>query len=129
MPPDFCADASPATSRQATAPSTASFDLIPSSFIAPVLYRLSVEPNVFVSRSIVDAVDHDGQPLHLRIPAGGRAVVIDHWAGAVLLQFFVDLPHQRLALFGIGFQRMPVALSFGLRVPIAGVVAVCAARA
>src|ERR1700746_1961341 len=49
-----------------------------------------IEPEIFVARTVVDAVDHEGQPLHLGIPAGCRAVVVDHRPGAVLLQFAVD---------------------------------------
>jgi hypothetical protein len=54
---------------------------------------LLVEPHVFHPRTVVDAVDHDGQAFHLGIPAGCRPVVVNHRSGAVLLQFPVDIPH------------------------------------
>jgi hypothetical protein len=45
-----------------------------------------VEPEVFVAVTIVDAVDHDGQALDLRMPAGRATGVKDDWTGVVLRQ-------------------------------------------
>src|SRR5437660_2329881 len=90
----------------------------------PIPLALSpVEPQVFPARTIVDAVDHDSQPLHPGIPAACRAVVVDHRPGAVLLQFAVDLPDQTLAFVRVGFHRLPVELLFELAVAIARVIA------
>src|SRR5215813_10771905 len=101
MPPNFWAKAGEPTSPPATKALTVTS--VRSSRAICVSKELPVEPQIFVARAVVNAVDHDGQALHLRIPAGRGAVVVDHRAGAVLLQLLVDLPHEPLALFGIGF--------------------------
>ena len=54
---------------------------------APILGSLTrgsvVEPEVFVAIAVVDAVDHDGEPLHLRVPASRATGVKDDRPGAV----------------------------------------------
>src|ERR1700730_15124622 len=48
--------------------------------------QLVVEPDVFHAPAIGETVDHQGQPLHPRLPAGGATVVEDDRQGAVLLR-------------------------------------------
>src|SRR5271157_4463617 len=43
----------------------------------PPLPRLFVEPDVFHAPTIEDAVDHDGLPLHIGLPATAAAAVKD----------------------------------------------------
>src|SRR6266853_5900325 len=69
---------------------------------------LFVEPDVFHAPAVEDAVDHDRQPLHMRLPAGRAAVVKDDRPGAVFRQLPLDLPYQLLALLGVGLDRLPI---------------------
>src|SRR5215469_7881818 len=101
MLPDFWAKAGEPTSAPAT--KALAVTSVLSSRAICVSKELPVEPQFFIARAVINAVDHNGQALHLRIPAGGGAVVVDHRSGAVLLQLLVDLPHEALALFRIGF--------------------------
>src|SRR5947208_1789945 len=86
MPPGFCASAGATADAAATQMAAA---------IACHLYligalrhqigqtwcspgraaSLPVEPQIFVAIAVVDAVDHDGQALHLGVTAGGLARV------------------------------------------------------
>src|SRR5215472_9833849 len=90
--------------------------------------RLPVEPHVFEAPAVVDAVDHRGQPFYVRLPAGRTLAVRDDRPGAVLLQLAVDLPHQPLAFFLIGFGRLSVELFFEFGVAVSAVIAIRAAR-
>src|SRR6516162_500894 len=126
MPPDFWAKAGEPPSAPAT--KALAVTSVRSIRAICISKELPVEPQIFVARAVINAVDHDRQALHLRIPAGGSAVVVDHWAGAVLLQLLVDLPNEALALFRIGFHRLPVEFLLELAVAIAGVIALRAAR-
>src|SRR6266849_10864657 len=67
---------------------------------------LLVEPDVFHACTVGDAVDHDCQPFHPRLPAGCAAVVKEDRSGAVLRQFALYLPHQLLALFLVGLDGL-----------------------
>jgi|SRR5215469_4502952 len=60
--------------------------------------RLFIEPGVFHAPTVEDAVDHQGQPLHVRLTTGPAAAVEDDWAGNVLRQLAFDLSHQIFAL-------------------------------
>src|SRR5438045_70305 len=71
------------------------------------VFCLFVEPDVFHAPAVVDAVDHRGQPLHLRSPADPAAVVVDDRSGAVLGQFPFKLPDQLFAPVSVGFHRLP----------------------
>ncbi len=42
------------------------------------------------------------------MPAGAGSVVINDWAGHVLGQHALDLPHDLLALFDVGLLRLLV---------------------
>jgi hypothetical protein len=55
--------------------------------------RLLVEPHIFHTPAIVHAVDHNGQPLYLRLPTGCCAEVINDWPCPLLLQLMVDFPY------------------------------------
>src|SRR5712671_5806046 len=83
---------------------------------------LPVEPDVFHTPAVVDAVDHDGEALHVRLPASRAARVKDDGAGAVLRQSPFDLPYQPLALLRIGFDRLPVDQLVDLRAAVAGII-------
>ncbi len=64
---------------------------------------LFVEPEVLEARAVVDAVDHQGEPLHPGLPANCRAGVIDDRSDIVLRQFPFDFPNQLPPLLPIGF--------------------------
>src|SRR5439155_16864611 len=83
---------------------------------------LPVEPHDFHAPAVVEAVDHDLQPLHLRLPTGRLDVVIDDWPSRILLKLSVDLPHQLLALFLVHHRRLLVELLVELGIAIAAVV-------
>src|SRR5258708_29424551 len=87
----------------------------------------AVQPPIFHAPAIVLAVDHDRRALHLRLPAGRGAEMVDDRARAILLQFLVDVPDQALALFLVGFRRLLLEQFFELGVAIAGAVALAAA--
>ena len=53
----------------------------------------AVEPNILETPAVIDAVDVNRHPLDIRLPASGGLVVSDDWAGDVLLQLAIDLPH------------------------------------
>ena len=67
---------------------------------------LSVEPEVFEARAVVDAVDHVGEALHLRLPAGRNAAVEDDRPRVVLDQLLLDLPDQPFARARIGLSGL-----------------------
>src|SRR5262249_32926429 len=60
-------------------PSLASSDCRSNSFSSSV-----VEPEVFETSVVIDAADHQSQPLHLRLPASGTAGVEQDRARIVL---------------------------------------------
>src|SRR5438552_7660883 len=78
------------------------------SFRLTLFEHLFVEPDVLHAPAVEDAVDHDRQPLHMRLPAGRAAVVKDDRPGAVFRQLPLDLPYQLLALLGVGLDRLPI---------------------
>src|SRR5215469_17635725 len=53
---------------------------------------LVVEPQIFETPAVVDAVDHDRQALDVGLPAARRLIVKDDWPGAILLQFADNRP-------------------------------------
>src|ERR1700679_595513 len=63
----------------------------------------SIQPDVFHSPAVVLTVDHQGQALDLRLPAGCSSPVIENGSGQFLLQRAVDFLHQQFALGGIAF--------------------------
>src|SRR5450759_2561235 len=75
---------------------------------AGYLARLPVQPDVFHAPAVVDAVDHDCQPLDIRLTAGRRAVVEDDRPGALFLQLLVDFPDDLPALLLVGFDRLAI---------------------
>src|SRR5438045_9539964 len=92
--------------------------------------KLMVEPDVFHAPAIVDAVDHDGQPFDLGVPADAAAVEVDQRLGVVLGQPPLDLPDEPLALFLVRFDRLPldhrvnlgVAMAIGITDPATRVI-------
>src|SRR6266436_8863838 len=69
---------------------------------------LLVEPDVFHAPAVVDAVDHDREPLDIGLLAGRAARIEDDRSCRILRQLPFDLPYQLLALFQIGLHRLPV---------------------
>jgi hypothetical protein len=67
---------------------------------------LSVEPEVFEARAVIDAVDHVGEAPHLRLPAGRNAAVEDDRPRVVLDQLLLDLPDQPFARARIGLSGL-----------------------
>src|SRR6266436_7394077 len=90
--------------------------------------QLLVEPQVLEARAVVDAVDHQGQTLDLRLPAGRLTGIEDDRANIVLGQPFFDLPHHFLAFLPVRLHRLPIYQLVELRIAIAGVVTVRAAH-
>src|SRR5207302_8890722 len=88
---------------------------------------LSVEPEILEAEAVVDAVDHHRHPLDLGMLACRLSGVEDDRTGAVLGQPLFDFPHQLLALFLVGFRRLPVDQLVELGTAVAGVVALCRA--
>src|SRR5215469_876655 len=66
------------------------------------------EPDVFHAPAVEEAVDHDRQPLDLRLAAGREAVVVEDRAGAVFLQLAVDVPDETAAFVLVRFGGLPV---------------------
>ena len=60
---------------------------------------LLVEPDVFHAPAVVDAVDHDREPLDIGLLAGRAARIEDDRSCRILRQLPFDLPYQLLALF------------------------------
>src|SRR5207248_5194470 len=90
--------------------------------------RLSpVDPQIFHSPAVEAAVDHDRPSLDMGPPAGGAAVVEDDRPGAVLRQLPLDLPHQTLALLGVGLDGLPIDQIVDLAAAVAVVVQLPAA--
>ena len=68
--------------------------------------RLLVHPHVFVAVAVVRAVAHDRDVLHVGLPAGAGAVVVERRPRHVLDQPPLDLPDQLLALLLIDRRRL-----------------------
>src|ERR1700704_5643767 len=84
---------------------------------------LLVQPHIFHPQSVVDAVDHRHVVLHVGLPAGPRAVVIEDRPRDVFGQAPLDVPDQLPALVLVGFHRLLVEQLVDLRVAVAVVVA------
>src|SRR6202047_1676113 len=83
---------------------------------------LVVEPEVFVAVAVVNAVDHNGQALHLRMPASRATRVKDDRTGIVLRQSPFDFPYQLLAFFLVGLHRLSIDQLVDLRIAVAGII-------
>src|SRR6516164_7147902 len=81
--------------------------------------RLFVEPDVLHAPAVEDAVDHDGQPLDVGLPAGSLAGIKDDGPGADLGQLAFDRPQQLLAPSLVGLDRLLLDQLVHLRVAIA----------
>ena len=77
---------------------------------------LFIQPYIFHSPAVEQAIDHNCQTLHLWTPAGRKAVVEQNGPGAVFLEFFVDLPYEHATLFLIALHRLPIKERFRLLV-------------
>src|SRR5947199_7452794 len=84
---------------------------------------LFVEPDVFHAPAVVDAVDHDRQPLDIGLLAGRAARIEDDRPCRILRQFLFDLAYQLLPLFRIRLHRLLVNQLVNLRTAKAGIVA------
>ena len=74
MPPAFCASAGPPAAITA---SNALVKVITKSFNGLVPFALFVEPDVFSAIAVENAIDHQRQPLDVRLPAGCAAGIED----------------------------------------------------
>src|SRR5436189_3604972 len=92
--------------------------------LAPVLF---VQPEVFETVPVIDAVDHRSVALDIRVPAGAGSVVPQDRPRRILSQLAFDRPDQLLALCGVEFDRLPIDQLVGLRVTIAVVIALATA--
>src|SRR6266545_7117117 len=134
VPPGVCAAADnahdAASSRMAA---TAAIGLIrrmrpcpplflPGWIFLPYRFPSFVEPDVLHSVAVVDAVDHRRQALDVSLRAGAAARVEDNRPRALLGQPPFDLPHQLLALVGIGLGRLLVDQFVDLGIAVAGIV-------
>src|SRR5439155_17713430 len=93
--------------------------------VAAVL--LSIEPDVFEARAVVDAVDHQRYALDPRLKADRGPGVKDNGSDTVFRQSPLDLPHQLPALLGVGLDRLAVDQAVELGVAVAAVIAFRAA--
>src|ERR1700756_4114454 len=75
----------------------------------PTILRkpLLVEPDVFHPPSVEDAIDHQDQPLHVRLTTRPAAAVEDDWSGIVVRPLPFDVPHQLLSFLLVCFARLP----------------------
>src|SRR6202040_3109443 len=69
---------------------------------------LLVQPDVFVTPAVVDAVDHYGQPFDPGLPARPGAWIKNDRPSAILGQPRFDFPYQLFAFFLVGLHRLPV---------------------
>ena len=88
---------------------------------------LFIEPDILHTRTVGDAVDHDRQTLHIRLPAGRATVVEDDRPGAILCQSSFDFPHQLLTPFLVGFGRLLIDQPVHLGIAVTVVVQLAAA--
>src|SRR5215468_4430463 len=121
MPPCFWANAVPlpniTISSALAAIAAPSVDFI---YVAPCL--LFVEPDVFHAPAVVDAVDHQCQPLDLGPPTDPSAIVVDDRPRVVLRQLAFDFPRQGFALLLIGLHRLLVDQLVDCRIAVAVIV-------
>src|SRR6266446_1315982 len=122
MPPDFCASAGPAIAlrsapRQWPPEFETSCSFLYLSFSSG---RLFVEPDVFHAPAVVDAVDHQGQSLDIRLPAGRAAAVKDDRPGDIFRQLALNLPQHFFAPRGVALARLPLdqLIDFGVAVAV-----------
>src|SRR2546430_4535069 len=137
VPPDFCATAGNASRKAAAKPAAigknarrsrlirapsvpAMCGRYPSVFRDPCLF---VQPDVFHAPAVIDAVDHDRQALHMRLPAARADRIEQHRAHRRLGQLALDLPNDLLALFGIGFARLAVDQLVKLGIAVSRIIA------
>src|SRR6266851_48701 len=85
--------------------------------------RLLVEPEAFEALVVLDAADHQGQILQLRLGASRAPGVEQDRARIVLGQLLLDFPDQLSPFPEFSFHRLPVNQIVGLAVTSAGVVA------
>src|ERR1044071_2057500 len=81
---------------------------------------LFIQPPVFAAVGVVEAVDHQGHVLHVRVPAGMGAGVEDDRPGEFRGQFALDLPEDPLALFLIALARLLLdhLVDFGVAIAV-----------
>jgi hypothetical protein len=80
-----------------------------------------------MQRTVGDAVDHDCQSFHPRLPAGRAAVVKEDRSGAVFRQLPFDLPDQLLAPFLASLGRLAIDQLVHLRIAVTVIVQFAAA--
>jgi hypothetical protein len=95
--------------------------------LAPPLAHLFIEPDVFPTIPVEDAVDHEGQPFDVGLPARPAARIEDDRPGAVLGQLAFDRPDQLLAPRLVGLDRLLLDQFVDLRTAITVIVQIPAA--
>src|SRR5262245_65984583 len=136
MPPAFCAVAgSPGVHPISSPPIAANRCSFPFMLRLPVTgslagsspsfrrpYRLLVEPDVFHSPAVVDAVGHLGVALDPGLPAARTSRVDQHRSEHRLRELALGPPDDRFALLRVSFHRLPVDERVEFRMTVAGVV-------
>src|SRR5215472_16024631 len=89
--------------------------------------RLPVEPDVFHTPAVVNAVDHQRVAPHIGVPTRPGAVVPEDRPRRVFRQLAFDRPHQLLALLLVEFHRLLVDHLVELWITVAIVVALSSA--
>ena len=88
---------------------------------------LPIKPNVFKAPAVEHAVDHEGEPLHVRLSASPVSAVKDDRKGIVRRQLPFDVPYQFLPLIFVGFRWLPVDQVIHLRITVPSVVVLATA--
>src|SRR5262249_19580736 len=97
--------------------------------LAPAAVRRSllVEPDVFHAPAVEPAVGHRNQPFNARLFAARAARIQQYRSRGILGKAALDLPNELSPLLRVRFHRLRIDQLVGLRVAVAGQVALRAA--